>query len=70
MMTEQKFFDEYDDAEFLEMCRLAAGEDTGGQWTDEKIDAIDTVKANSRFVVRRLFRMYVAQRQRAETEQP
>lgn len=66
MVTEQKFFDEYDEAEFLEMCRLASSQDTGGQWTDEKIDAIDTVKGNARFAVRRLFGIYTAQRERAE----
>ena len=54
------------DAEFLEMCRLATAADTGGQWTDEKIDAIEQCQADPRGVVTRLYKMLAAMTQRAE----
>ena len=54
------------DAEFLEMCRLAASRDTGGRWTDEKIDAIEEVNVDPRGAVRRLYGMLAAERARAE----
>ena len=53
------------DAEFLEMCRLAAGPDTGGRWTEEKIDAIEEVNVDPRGAVRRLYGMLAAERARA-----
>ena len=54
------------DDEFLEMCRLAAGPDTGGQWTDKKIDAVEQVEADPRGTVRRLYGLYMAEWQRHE----
>lgn len=55
-----------EEQEFLEMCRLAGADDSGGQWTDEKIEAIEAVKADARGVVWRLLRMYRTEQQRAE----
>ena len=49
------------DDEFLEMCRLAAGPDTGGQCTDKKIDAVEQVEADPRGTVRRLYGLYMAE---------
>lgn len=49
-----------DDVKFLEMCRLAATHDTGGQWTNEKIDAVDAVNDDPRGTVRRLYELFVA----------
>ena len=54
------------DDEFLEMCRLAAGPDTGGQCTDKKIDAVEQVEADPRGTVRRLYGLYMAEWQRHE----
>ena len=54
------------DTEFLEMCRLAAGHDTGGQWTDEKADAIEAVESDPRGAVRRLLALYNAAAQEVE----
>ena len=42
------------DQEFLEMCRLAAAPSSGGQWTDEKLDAVEAVKSDPTGVVSRL----------------
>ena len=54
------------DTEFLEMCRLAAGHDTGGQWTDEKADAIEALASDPRGAVRRLLALYNAAAQEVE----
>lgn len=43
------------DQEFLEICRLIASRDTGGQWTDEKANAIEFAYADPRYVVSRLW---------------
>ena len=48
------------------MCRLAAGHDTGGQWTDEKADAIEAVESDPRGAVRRLLALYNAAAQEVE----
>lgn len=40
--------------EFLEMCRLATVAGTGGQWTEEKIAAVEAVKSDATGVVSRL----------------
>jgi hypothetical protein len=61
--TGNKYLEPKDEETFLEMCRLAAGQDTGGQWTDEKIDAIEAIELDPRAAVRRLFKMYNEERQ-------
>ncbi len=43
-----------DQAEFLELCRLAASPGSGGQYTDEKLNAIEQVESDARGVVSRL----------------
>ena len=48
------------DAEFLEMCRLAAGRDTGWQYTDAKLAAIEELESDPRGVVRRLLELHNA----------
>ena len=65
MRQDNRYLEPKDEETFLEMCRLAASEETGGQWTDEKIDAIEAVELDPRAAVRRLFEMYSEEQQKA-----
>lgn len=65
MRQDNRYLEAKDEESFLEMCRLAASEETGGQWTDEKIDAIEAVELAPRDAVRRLFEMYTEEQQKA-----
>jgi hypothetical protein len=63
--SDNRYLEPKDEETFLEMCRLAAGQDTGGQWTDEKVDAVEAVELDPRAAVRRLFEMYSEEQQKA-----
>jgi len=63
--SDNRYLEAKDEESFLEMCRLASSEDTGGQWTDEKIDAVEAVELDTRLILRRLFEMYTEEQQKA-----
>ena len=54
------------DAEFLRMCQMCASHDTGGQYTDEKLTAIEKLEMAPRCFVRRLLELHNAATQRAK----
>lgn len=56
-----------DEAKFLRMCVVAASPDSGGQWTDEKIEAVEALQADPRGVVLKLLEVLRVTNMRAET---